>query len=192
MLPLVVSGARRVASLGFAALWLVTAGCAGEKATERTRAATTSTIAGNGAVTAVGNLGGTGLDSTTTLPIPIDDSATTTPQSPLAASTLNASSHCGPIGTHTAAADLSWSPATTSGSGQKVELTTVQNGFTTGKYESSPPLPASATSYTWPTVNPLGVHTWRVATLHGSEWVPSPTHQFTGPVCAGDVANPPG
>lgn len=179
--------ARRVLPVGLAAVCLLAAACSGSKTTERTAApATTSTIMGNNS-SSVSVAGG--VDSTTSTPIPIDDSATTTPQTPLAASTLSASSHCGPIGTRTATADLSWSPAATAGSEQMVELTTVQNGFTTGSYQSSPSLPATATGYTWPTVNPLGVHTWRVVTLHGSEWAPSPTNQFTGPVCVGDITN---
>lgn len=182
---------RRAPPVGFVVACLVITACSGGNAAERSAAPrTSSTIVANGNTGGGGSAGaGAGAGSTTSTPIPIDDSATTTPQTPLAASTLSASSHCGPVGTHTAAADLSWSPAATSGSGQMVELTTVQNGFTTGKYESSPPLPATDTSYTWPSVNPLGVHTWRVVTQHGSEWAPSPTNQFTGPVCVGDIAN---
>jgi type IV secretory pathway VirB10-like protein len=106
-----------------------------------------------------------------------------------AASGLQASPHCGPAGTRTAAADLSWSPAAEPGSAQKVELSTVQNGFDTGNFQSSPQLSPADASYTWPSVNPNGIHTWRVETLHGSGWLPSATDQFTGPVCVGDMAS---
>lgn len=89
-------------------------------------------------------------------------------------------------------ADLSWSPADGPGAAQRVDLTTVQDGFSSGRFDSSPALPPTTTSYTWPTVNPNGVHIWRVETQHGSDWVASGEAQFTGPVCVGDVANPPG
>lgn len=121
-------------------------------------------------------------------PVTTAPQRTTTPVSAASAATgLGALPRCGPTGTRTALADLSWSPARTSGSEQKVQLTTVQNGFENGAFESSPSLSATASAYTWPKVNPSGIHTWRVVTLQGSEWVPSETSQFTGPVCVSDI-----
>lgn len=71
-------------------------------------------------------------------------------------------------------------------------MTTVQNGFDNGSYQSSASLAGTANGFTWPTVNANGIHTWRVMTRYGSQWVPSVAAEFTGPVCVGDIANPGG
>lgn len=104
----------------------------------------------------------------------------------LAASSLSASPRCGPDGSRTALADLSWSPAGQPGSEQVVQLTTFQNGLDNGRYEASTSLPGNASTFTWPKVNPNGVHIWRVLTRQGGDWVASAAHEFTGPVCVGD------
>lgn len=107
-----------------------------------------------------------------------------------AATQLTAKPRCEETGSRTGVADLSWVPAATAGSEQRVALTIFPEGFDTGNFDVSPPLSARATSYTWPKTNPGGAHRWRVLTKHGSTWTPSQTSMFIGATCVADMASP--
>jgi hypothetical protein len=67
-----------------------------------------------------------------------------------------------------------------------VALTIFPEGFDTGNFQVSPPLPGRTAAYTWPKTNPGGVHRWRVLTKHGSTWTPSETALFSGATCVAD------
>lgn len=105
---------------------------------------------------------------------------------PGAATQLAANARCEEAGSRTGVADLTWIPAATAGSEQRVALTIFPEGFDTSNFQVSPPLAARAASYTWPKTNPGGVHRWRVLTKHGSTWTPSETLMFSGATCVAD------
>jgi hypothetical protein len=105
-----------------------------------------------------------------------------------AATQLAANPRCDETGSRNGVADLSWVPAATAGSEQRVAVTIFPEGFATANFEVSPQLSARAAAYTWPKTNPGGVHRWRVLTRHGSTWTPSDTSMFTGATCVADMA----
>jgi hypothetical protein len=107
---------------------------------------------------------------------------------PGAATQLAANAHCDETGSRNGISDLTWVPAATAGSEQRVAVTIFPEGFATSNFEVSPQLSARATSYRWPKTNPGGVHRWRVLTKHGSTWTPSETSMFTGATCVADMA----
>lgn len=107
---------------------------------------------------------------------------------PGAASGLAANPRCEQSGSRVGVADLTWVPASTPGAEQRIALTIFPEGFDTGNFQVSPPLPPTATSYTWQGTNPGGAHRWRVLTRHGGTWTPSEIQIFTGATCVADNA----
>jgi hypothetical protein len=84
-------------------------------------------------------------------------------------------------------ANLSWSPADPNGSEQVVQVTIFKDGFETGQFESSKPLPPDQATLVFTDLSGQAVHRWRVVTLQGETAIPSETARFTGPVCVGDI-----
>jgi hypothetical protein len=103
------------------------------------------------------------------------------------ATELSAQVKCSDLERFKSLAQLSWLPATNPGDEQRIDVTIFKDGFDTGNFESSKPMPADASSYLLQDVQGQALHRWRVATISGTDVFFSETARFEGVVCVGDV-----
>ncbi|HKJ95646.1 MAG TPA: hypothetical protein VKA32_08465 [Gammaproteobacteria bacterium] len=82
---------------------------------------------------------------------------------------------------------FSWSPAQSPGTEQVIQVTIFKDGFDTGQFESSKPLPSDQASLVFTDLRGQALHRWRVVTLTADTAIASETSRFTGPVCVGDI-----
>lgn len=82
-------------------------------------------------------------------------------------------------------AQLSWTPAASRGSEQRVQVTL--SGFEGSQAEVSDPLPPDRSSFRWVRLHGQAIHSWRVLTRHAEGWAPSETRTFQGPTCPVDI-----
>jgi len=123
----------------------------------------------------------------------IMSSATPTPDVPIlppgglgAATNLQSMVECEEPGK--AIAKLSWTPASSPGSIQRVDVTIYS--FEGDQFEISKPLSPDQSSLVWEQLRGQAIHDWRVLTLQSNGWVPSETASFEGPTCVGKVSTP--
>jgi hypothetical protein len=67
-----------------------------------------------------------------------------------------------------------------------VDYTRFPDGFRTGRFETSGPLPATASRHRREELEAGILFRWRVLTRHGDAWVPSKVGSFYGPTCIAD------
>ena len=79
-------------------------------------------------------------------------------------------------------AQLRWTPATPSGSAQRVDVTIFS--FDGSKYDSSDVLGPDQSSLGWTRVSGRAIHSWRVLTQTADGWVSSDVATFTGVTCS--------
>jgi hypothetical protein len=103
------------------------------------------------------------------------------------ATELRAEISCDPAVRRKGLAQLSWTPADPPGQEQKIVFTIFKEGFESGAFEESKPLPSNQDSFLLETVHGQAVHRWRVLTVTATAEIPSDTARFEGPVCIGDV-----
>lgn len=108
-----------------------------------------------------------------------------------AAGNLQAEMRCDEQQLRKAIARLSWTVAANQGSEQRVAVTIYRDGFETGNYEISEPLPPYQSSLVWDRLKGQAIHLWRVLTLQDEGWVPSVTERFEGMSCVADFVLPP-
>ncbi len=105
---------------------------------------------------------------------------------PYAATNLEAKVDCSVEEPRKGIAHLSWTVALNTGSEQRVEVTIFRDGFETGAFERSGPLPPNQSTLTWKELKGQAIHHWRVLTRISSGWVATETASFEGSTC---VAN---
>jgi hypothetical protein len=103
------------------------------------------------------------------------------PGGPRAASSLQASCDCS-AESGEPVASLSWTPAATAGSEQRIEVTI----YGWDRADRSVVLAPDATSFEWSGLRGQSIHDWRVITLHADGWVPSHKSSFEGITCTRD------
>jgi len=103
------------------------------------------------------------------------------------ATDLRAEIFCDPAVRRKGLAQLNWTPADPPGQEQQVVVTIFKEGFETGAFEESKPLPPDQASFLLESVQGQAVHRWRVLTATATAEIPSDTARFEGPVCVGDV-----
>jgi len=103
------------------------------------------------------------------------------------ATELRAEIFCDPAVRHRGLAQLSWTPADPPGEEQRVAVTIFKEGFETGAFEESKPLPPDQASFLLESVQGQAIHRWRVITVTATSDSPSDTVRFEGPVCVGDI-----
>lgn len=103
-----------------------------------------------------------------------------------AAGNLVAEVGCADNPARTGFAALQWSLASEPGVEQRVVITIYKNGFESGLFEVSEPLPPDQDMLVWEALHGQSNHFWRVLTLHVEGWVPSETSSFSGPTCISD------
>ena len=84
-----------------------------------------------------------------------------------------------------AVVDLKWQSASQPGAEQRIAVTIYGDGFETGRFDLSQPLPAEQTFLEWDLLKGQAFHNWRVITWRDGTWVPSETGRFEGPTCVG-------
>lgn len=107
------------------------------------------------------------------------------------ATDLEAEARCDPMKL-TATARLSWKLASPPGSQQRVDMTMFRDGFQTGKFTTTGPLPPDQTQLNLNSGEPGINYAWRVLTLTGEGWVPSETARLPWPSCPVDRRAPGG
>lgn len=105
-----------------------------------------------------------------------------------AATGLAGKAECRPAEAGRSFARLSWTPAASTGSEQRVAVTIYRDGFEHGTYRVGPALPPDRTTFDWEPLEGQAVHHWRVLTLQPDGWRPSSTAGFDGPTCPSDQA----
>lgn len=88
-----------------------------------------------------------------------------------------------------AIARLSWTPAASPGTVQRVDVTIYT--FEGDQFESSKLLPPGQDSLVWEQLKGQAIHDWRVLTLQADGWVPSKIASFEGPTCVVEVLHTP-
>lgn len=78
-------------------------------------------------------------------------------------------------------AQLRWTPASPTGTAQRVDVTIFS--FDGTKFDSSDVLPGDQTSLLWPRVSGSAIHFWRVLTRQPEGWVSTDIASFTGVTC---------
>lgn len=102
------------------------------------------------------------------------------------ATDLRAEIFCDPAVPRKGLAQLSWTPADPLGQEQRVLVTIFKEGFETGAFEESKPLPPDQDTFLLESVQGQAIHRWRVVTVRTSAEMPSETARFEGPVCIND------
>ena len=103
-----------------------------------------------------------------------------------AAAGLTQNAGCSETKLRTAEVFLAWIPAP-AGLAQRVDISKFREGFSTGDYETSGPLPSTRKAVAIEGSEP-GVHYyWRVLTATGGVWVSSAPSRFEVPTCASDL-----
>jgi hypothetical protein len=108
-----------------------------------------------------------------------------------AAGSLQAEMRCDELELRKGIARLSWTVAANQGAEQQVAVTIYRDGFETGNFEISDPLPPYQSSLVWDRVKGQAIHLWRVLTLQDEGWMPSVTERFEGISCVADFVLPP-
>jgi hypothetical protein len=81
--------------------------------------------------------------------------------------------------------ELSWEPARTPGSQQRLDMTMFRDGFRTGQFTTLGPLPPDQSEVELSSGEPNINYAWRVLTLTAEGWEPSETAHFMWPGCPG-------
>lgn len=84
-------------------------------------------------------------------------------------------------------ARLNWSLSDQSATEHVVQVTIFKDGFETGAFTASKPLPPEQTNFVFEDVQGQAQHRWRVLTAQGDTNIASETARFVGPVCVGDI-----
>ena len=108
------------------------------------------------------------------------------PGGPGAAANLSDSSRCSETKLRTGEVFLTWTPSS-SGVAQRVDISRFRDGFETGTYETSGPLPQSRTATAIEGPEPGIRYYWRVLTSTGGVWASSLVERFEAPTCASDL-----
>jgi hypothetical protein len=119
-----------------------------------------------------------GTASETTAPVTLDG--------PRAATELRSEDRCSETDLRKPLAVLRWTPASTPGREQRVDVATRADGFAAGDFRSSAALGPSVNTLTWDRVDAGIIHYWRVVTVHADAQVPSEVADFKGAVCIAD------
>ena len=106
--------------------------------------------------------------------------------SSVVATNLQTKTECSDTQLRKGIAKLSWKIAAEPGSAQRVDVTIYRDGFETGKFETTGPIPFGQSSLVWERLDPGIIHYYRVLTLHTQGWASSETASFEGPTCVAD------
>lgn len=108
------------------------------------------------------------------------------PGGPGAATTLVDTMGCSETKLRTSEVFLNWTPSTAA-LAQRVDISKFRDGFQTGTYETSGPLPGNRSATAIEGAEP-GIHYyWRVLTSTGGSWASSQIERFAAPTCASDL-----
>lgn len=105
---------------------------------------------------------------------------------PRAATELRSEDRCSETDLRKPLAALRWTPASTPGREQRVDVTTRADGFAVGDFRSSAALGPAVSTLTWDRVDAGINHYWRVVTVHADAHVSSEVADFKGAVCIAD------